>query len=144
MAICVNNSSGLQGDIDLVRRIYGKIVTEEDFIFLDLNEIELFGWKIVEYKGRVDEYLEAIRIGVELTHVEIVRDGNDFRLVYGRDIDHLAEGGLSDGFLYDISVYDGHCRSIARYITSTPLKVRVVPEREIPPLKVNIRDVEIV
>ncbi len=78
---------------------------------LDFNKVTLYGWERKKSAQVIDAIIKGIENGDDIPPVRIRQiDENSFEIIGG------------DG---------GHYRAIARYITSTPLKVILTPEERV-------------
>ncbi|MBI4177631.1 MAG: hypothetical protein HY516_04685 [Candidatus Aenigmarchaeota archaeon] len=79
--------------------------------FLDLNEVELYGWETFKNAMLIDSMVRGIEAGDDFPPVHVNRfSDTEYRLTVSRD--------------------GGHKRAVAHYITGRPLKVKI---EETPP-----------
>ena len=85
----------------------------DEFVYLDLNEVDLFGWESQKSDLVIDSIIKGIEAGDDFPHVPVYRI-NDKCYSLIRDIDY--ETGTIEG---------GHHRAVGHYIANKPLKCSI-------------------
>ena len=82
-------------------------------LFLDLHEVEIYGWEEYKSKTLVDSILRGIASGDSFPPVAVIQYSGFYALDFWTYDDRFSQSDRRDG---------GHTRSIAHYLSHKPLR----------------------